>query len=147
MGKGIPLNVLWDALDEKYKFIARDRGNELEQDIWYAYTHRPTIGNEGCWVAQDIGDFLEITLPIDAMHGVPWDQTLIERPVPIQVGAFGKFWDGNEEPKDEDTIWGYLNDIDMEDHPDYPYKLYGNHWTHFVSKMPVPLMKIGEKKE
>ena len=136
MSKGIPLSIMWDVLDKRYRFLARDGDDDISID-WYAYTHCPTKGDiSKVWTSLD-GDaeYFRIDLPIDAMHDVPWDQTLIERPIPIQEGAFGKFWDEDEEPKDEDATWGYLTNIAE----DGTYGDSGVGWVHFIPKIPTHL--------
>ena len=139
MSKGIPLNVLWDVLDKKYKFLAKDDDDEVGKE-WYAYTHRPVENSEGrYWNCGKEGDSLEITLPIDAMHDVPWDQTLIERPIPIQELAFGKFWDGDKEPEDKDADWGYLLSVAEDENDSTPYECKRLLWEHFIPKIPTHL--------
>jgi len=139
MSKGIPLNMIWDVLDEKYKFIARDGAEDFGTG-WYAYIDHPYMSvDKALWLkSNDDSESLEITLPIDAMHDVPWDQALIERPIPIQEGAFGKCWAGDVEPDDKDADWGYLRSIDNED-VCAPYEVTGNWWEHFIPKIPTHL--------
>ena len=140
MSRGIPLSMIWDVLDKKYKFIARD-GEKDFSTKWYAYTSRPTKSvNKAIWLnSEDESESLEITLPIDAMHDVPWDQTLIERPIPIQEGAFGKFWDGDIEPEDKDADWGYLLSVVKDVEDSTPYEAKRAWWEHFIPKIPTHL--------
>ena len=100
--KRMKIADLWDYLPSEARYVAMDYSGK-----WFWYVDKPSFRESDWGNVQKL--FARIGIAID--YTGDWKDSLHERPQEIKPGMFGKFWDGEEEPEDDESIYGRLAEI------------------------------------